>query len=119
MATTKRQQRVNHLLQQEISKLLEFEIEDPRLHGLTVSGVEISPDLRTARVFIVGFEDRAREKDVRAGLAHALPFLRRELGQRVQLRLVPELTFAFDHSIERGARIEQLLREAGDPPSEP
>ncbi len=118
MATTKRQQRVNRLIQQEISKLLEFEMEDPRLHGVTVSAVEVSADLRNARVFIVGLEDAAREKEVRAGLLHAIPFLRRELGQRVQLRLVPELSFAFDHSIDRGARIEQLLREAGATPPE-
>jgi len=118
MATSKRQQRVNHLIQQEISKLIEFEMEDPRLHGITVSGVEISPDLRHARVFIVGFSDAEREKDARAGLARAVPFLRRELGRRVQLRLVPDLSFAFDHSIDRGARIEQLLREAGDTRSE-
>ncbi|MBI5877815.1 MAG: 30S ribosome-binding factor RbfA [Chloroflexi bacterium] len=118
MATTKRQQRVNHLIQQEISKLIEYEMEDPRLNNITVSGVEVSPDLRHARVYVVGFTDPAREKDVRAGLARAVPFLRRELGRRVQLRLVPELSFTFDHSIDRGARIEELLREAGDTQSE-
>src|SRR5574341_1158697 len=112
MATTRRQQRVNHLLQQEIGRLLEFEIEDPRLHGLSASGVEISPDLRHARIYVVGFGDRAHEKEVRAGLEHATPFLRRELAHRIQLRLVPELEFVFERSLDRGGRIEELLREA-------
>jgi ribosome-binding factor A len=111
MATSRRQQRVNHALQHEISKLLETELNDPRLEGLTVSGVEISPDLRRARVFIIAVADAAREREVRAGLESATPFLRRELGKRVQLRIVPELDFRFDRSLDHGARIEQLLRE--------
>ena len=114
MATTRRQQRVNHLLQQEVSKLLEFELSDPRLQGVTVSGVEISPDLKHARVFIVSTGDAAQETEVRHGLQSATPFLRRELSRRIQLRAVPEIHFAFDHSIEHADRIERLLREVHD-----
>jgi ribosome-binding factor A len=109
MANSRRQQRVNHLLQHELSRLLEFESDDPRLSGLTVSAVEITPDLRQAKVFVVAVGER--EKEVREGLRHATPFLRRELAHRVQLRAVPELTFAFDHSIDQGDRIERLLRQ--------
>jgi ribosome-binding factor A len=112
MATTRRQERINHLLQKQVSSLLEFELSDPRLQGLTVSAVEISPDLRHARVFIVAVGDPEREKEIRHGLQSAVPFVRRELARRVQLRIVPELDFAFDHSIEQGDRIERLLREA-------
>ncbi len=108
--STRRQQRVNHLLQHEISNLLEFELNDPRLRGITVSAVEISPDLKHARVFIVAVGDAAREKEIHAGLHRASSFLRRELARRVQLRVVPELDFAFDRSIETGDRIERLLR---------
>jgi len=118
MATTRRQERVNHLLQHEISALLEFESNDPRLAGITVSGVEISPDLKHARVFIVAVDDPARAKGIRHGLRSATPFLRRQLGRRVQLRVVPDLEFAFDHSIEQGSRIEQLLREVKSASSE-
>ncbi len=118
MATTRRQERVNHLLQHEISALLEFKSNDPRLEGITVSGVEISPDLKHARVFIAAVDDPARAKEIRYGLRSATPFLRRELGRRVQLRVVPELEFAFDYSIEQGNRIEQLLREAKSAPPE-
>jgi ribosome-binding factor A len=114
MANNRRQQRVNHLLQQEVSKILEFELEDPRLQGVTVSAVEISPDLKHARIFIVSSGDAEQESEIRHGLQSATPFLRRELGQRIQLRAVPEIHFAFDHSIERGARIERLLREVLD-----
>jgi ribosome-binding factor A len=114
MATTRRQQRVNHLLQQEVSKLLEYELNDPRLQGVTVSAVEISPDLKHARIFIVSPSDAEQETEVRHGLQSATPFLRRELGRRIQLRAVPEIHFAFDHSIERADRIERLLREVHD-----
>ena len=114
MANNRRQQRVNHLLQQEVSKLLEFELEDPRLDGLTVSAVEISPDLKHARIFIVSNGDEALETEMRHGLQSATPYVRRELAKRMQLRAVPEIHFAFDHSIERGARIEKLLREVRD-----
>jgi ribosome-binding factor A len=112
MATTRRQQRVNHLLQHELSRLLEFESDDPRLSGLTVSAVEITPDLRQAKVFIVAVGER--EKEVRQGLRHATPFLRRELARRIQLRVVPNLDFAFDRSIDEGDRIERLLLEVKD-----
>ena len=114
MANNRRQQRVNHLLQQEVSKILEFELDDPRLQGVTVSAVEISPDLKHARIFIVSSGDNVHEAEVRHGLQSATPYLRRELAKRVQLRAVPEIHFAFDHSIERGARIEQLLREVNE-----
>jgi ribosome-binding factor A len=109
MASSRRQQRVNHLLQHELSRLLEFESDDPRLSGLTVSAVEVSHDLRQAKVFIVAVGER--EKEVRQGLQHATPFLRRELARRVQLRAVPDLSFAFDRSIDQGDRIERLLRQ--------
>lgn len=112
MANNRRQQRVNHLLQQEVSKLLEFELEDPRLDGLTVSAVEISPDLKHARIFIVSNGDAAQETEMRHGLQSATPYVRRELAKRMQLRAVPEIHFAFDHTIERAARIEKLLNEA-------
>jgi ribosome-binding factor A len=109
MATSRRQQRVNHLLHHEISNVLERELDDPRLTGLTVSGVEISPDLRYARVFIVMAADALPEVEARAGLESAKPVLRRELAKRVQLRVMPELDFRFDHSLDYAERIERLL----------
>ncbi|MBI1802575.1 MAG: 30S ribosome-binding factor RbfA [Chloroflexi bacterium] len=111
MATTRRQQRVNHLLQHELSSLLEFKSNDPRLQGLTVSAVEVSPDLKHAQVFIVAVGDSEREREVSSGLKSAAPFLRRELGRRVKLRLVPEIDFTFDRSIDTGDRIERILRD--------
>jgi ribosome-binding factor A len=118
MATTRRQERVNHLLHKELSSLIEFESSDPRLQGVTVSAVEISPDLKYARVFVVAGHDDDRNKEIRRGLHSAAPFLRHELAQRVKLRLVPELEFVFDRSFERGDRIEQLIREASRSASE-
>ncbi|MEP7198934.1 MAG: 30S ribosome-binding factor RbfA [Chloroflexota bacterium] len=117
MASTIRQQRVNRLLQHEISSLLEFEVDDPRLVGITVSAVEVSSDLTHARVFIVAVGDAKRAREIRQGLRHAIPFLRRELGQRIQLRVVPDFDFAFDDSMARAARVEELLREVLAPTS--
>src|SRR5919201_292310 len=118
MATSRRQERVNHLLQKEISSLIEFESSDPRLQGVTVSAVEISPDLRQARVFVVATGDEERDREIRHGLRSAKRFFRRELARRIQLRLVPELDFVFDRSFEEGQRIERLIREARQASSE-
>ncbi len=112
MATSRRQERVNHELQKEISSLIEFDSSDPRLAGVTVSGVEISPDLKMARVFVVATNNDERNKEIRRGLQSATPFFRRELARRVKLRLVPDLDFVFDRSFEQGDRIERLLRES-------
>ena len=112
MATSRRQERINHLLQRELSSLIEFESSDPRLQGVTLSAVEISPDLKHARVFVVAGADAERNREIKRGLHSAAPFLRHELARRVKLRLVPELDFVFDRSFEQGDRIERLIRDA-------
>src|SRR5439155_1172941 len=79
MATTRRQGRVNHLLHKEISSLIEFESSDPRLHGVTVSAVEISPDLKHARVFVVASGDEQHNGEIRRCLRRVAPFFRHVL----------------------------------------
>lgn len=106
-----RSHRVGDQIQKEISAILVKGLKDPRVGFVTITAVEVSADLRHARVyFTVMGDERARQETAR-GLSSAVPFLRRELGKRLRLRLVPELTFQFDTSLEYGNRIESLLRD--------
>lgn len=108
----KRTDRVNALLQRELGQLISEELTDPRISFATVTAVETTPDLRSARVHVsvLGPEDQGRET-MRA-LEGARQHLRHEIGARTDLRFVPDLTFVRDRSAETAARISRLLREA-------
>jgi ribosome-binding factor A len=111
---TRRTERVNELLRAEISEILRRDVKDPRLSVLfSITEVHVSPDLKTARVFLsVMGEDEERASAFRA-LKVAAPFVRRELRSRLpSLRYTPELTFVPDLSIERGAHLSALIDEA-------
>jgi ribosome-binding factor A len=116
---SRRSQRVADVVRAELSRLILLEAHDPDLHRVTVTDVEMPPDLRSARVFFscLGGDDE-REKAGEA-LRRAAGFLRREVGQRCQLRYAPELHFISDRSLERGARIEELLQQVRPPSEEP
>jgi ribosome-binding factor A len=109
---------VADLIREEISDLLRKDVDDPRLQTgalISVTDVEISDDLRNAKVFISVMGSAEDKKGVFAALDHAAGFLRRELGSRLNMRYVPEIRFFSDESIERGARVDQLLHSlAGD-----
>lgn len=106
-----RSHRVGEQIQKEISALLVKGLKDPRVGFVTITAVEVSGDLRHARIYFTALgEEKVRQETLR-GLTSAIPFLRRELGKRLRLRLVPELTFQFDTSLEYGNRIESLLRD--------
>ena len=108
----KRAVRVNALLQRELGTMISEELRDPRISFPTVTEVEITDDLRSARVFVSVLGDEEAAKKTMAALENAKPFLRRELGSRTDLRFVPELTFVPDRSAERAVRVARLLREA-------
>jgi ribosome-binding factor A len=108
----KRTDRVNALLQRELGQLISEELNDPRISFATVTAVETTPDLRTARVHVSVLGDEAQGKRTIGVLERAKHHLRRELGDRTDLRHVPELAFALDRSAERASRISTLLREA-------
>lgn len=103
--------RVAAQLQRELANLLRFELKDPRIGWVTVHAVEISRDLAVAKVFLGFLEEGAATRESLAALKHSTPFLRRELGRRMKMRVVPELRFVRDESLERGLRISQLLHE--------
>ena len=109
---TRRTERLNQLIQIEISDLLRKHINDPRLNGLiSVTGVSISKDLKNATVLISALCDNADKKEILRGFTSAAGFLRRELAHRLNIRVTPELSFEFDDSIERGVNLVNLIEK--------
>lgn len=109
---TRRTERVNELLREEISALLLRETKDPRLaHMVTIIAVEVALDLKHAKVFVSVLGTEEEKAEVMRGLESASRFLRRQLSDRLRLRYTPELLFRRDDSIERGSRILQILKE--------
>ncbi len=108
-----RVERVNSLIRQEISELLRRQVKDPRLGNLvTVIDVSTSPDLRHAKIFISRIGSNEEEKqETLSVLAAASGFFRNELAKRLRLRHIPELSFQWDDSIERGDYLLQLIDE--------
>ncbi|MFA5357056.1 MAG: 30S ribosome-binding factor RbfA [Candidatus Omnitrophota bacterium] len=106
-----RYDRVAEALKREIGNIIQFELKDPRLGFITVTGVEITPDLRYAKVFfsVLGKEDE--HKKTKEALDSALGFIRKLVGERIRLRFVPEISFKEDRSIEYSIKIEEALNE--------
>ncbi|MFC1948571.1 30S ribosome-binding factor RbfA [Chloroflexota bacterium] len=103
-------ERVNSLIRQEISDMLQRQVKDPRLDNfITVTGVATSTDLKYARVFVSYISTEVNKQAVLDGLASASGFLRRELAKRMKLRHIPELNFQWDDSIERADRLSKLI----------
>lgn len=114
---TGRTARLDELLQQEISRIVSRDVRDPRVGFVTITRVEVTPDLRHARVWvsIIGQPDERRAAFL--ALAHSMPFVRRELGV-LRLRRIPDLHLQLDDSVERGTRVLRILEdlEAGREP---
>jgi len=112
MSTSNRPERVGQEIQAAIANILaRGELKDPRIGYITLTGVKVSQDLKTARVFYSMIGTEEQRKDTQKGLEAAKGFIRREVTEAVNLRVSPEIFFSFDESLERGDRIERLLRE--------
>ncbi|MCC6128572.1 MAG: 30S ribosome-binding factor RbfA [Acidobacteria bacterium] len=111
MKETRRTRQVSDVVRAELVRLIREEVHDPEVGFATITGVEISPDLKTARVYVSVLGPAEQFAKTVAALNHARGFLRGPVGRNCGLRYAPELTFVEDHSLERGARIEELLRE--------
>ena len=107
--TTRRQQRVAEQVRHELSELIEREINDPRLELISVTDATVSSDLREVNVYVSSLQGETVRDEVLAGLEAARGFLRRRLGERLKLRVVPNLHFHWDKSLETGDRISQLI----------
>jgi len=106
-----RSHRVGEQIQKEISALLIKGLKDPRIGFVTITAVEVTPDLHLARVFFSVMGSESDIKNTEKGLKSSVPYLRRELGKRLRMRYVPDLLFQFDHSLAYGNRIDTLLRQ--------
>lgn len=105
-----RSDRVGGLIQHVLAELLRKEISDPRLANTTITAVKMSRDLRIAKIYYATEPGVENQKAAQAGFERARGFVKRELAQRLGLRYMPELKFFYDDAIDRGARIEQLIK---------
>ena len=113
-----RLERLNSLIRQELSELLRREVKNPRLASglISITEVEIALDLKYAKVFVSSLGGLEEKKSVLASLRSASGFLRSELARNLRMRVVPELDFQWDESIEHGAHILELLEKVKSPP---
>ena len=112
MAQGHRPDRVGDQIRQELSELLSRgAVHDPGIGFITLTRVKVSPDLQQARVYYTTMGDPKARRETEKALLRATPFFRRQVGNRLQLRRVPELEFRFDESVAHQDRIEQILRD--------
>jgi ribosome-binding factor A len=109
---SRRSERVADLIRAEISSLIQRELHDPGFGFVTITGVSVSDDLKSARVFFSCLGDDVQFTRTQEAFDRAAGFLRREVAHRCRLRFAPELHFRPDHSAETGARIERILKES-------
>jgi ribosome-binding factor A len=115
-----RPDRVGDQIRSELGQLLTRDVHDPGIGFVTLTRVQVTPDLHLARIYYTALGDERARRSSQRALERAKPFLRRQIGSRLRLRRTPELEFVFDESIAGQDRIERLLAEihAQDPPAE-
>lgn len=111
MLSYKRAERVGDQIRIEIADILARRIRDPRIGFVTVTAVEVTDDLRHAKIFISLLNGKAQQSKTLQGLSKASGFIRTELGKRLRLKFLPELSFHLDQSGQKAAHILKLLEE--------
>ncbi len=106
-----RKDRVGDLIKREISQMIQNELKDPGIGFVTITGVEVSADLRRAEVYYSVLGDQDAKTKTASALKRAGGFLQHEIGKRLRLKHTPEIGFKFDTSVEYGARIEELIQK--------
>ena len=115
MSQGSRPDRVADQIRGELAQLLARDVHDPGIGFVTLTRVQVSPDLHQARIHYTALGDEKTRASSARALERAAPFLRRQIGSRLRLKRVPELTFLYDESIAGQDRIEQLLKEVRTP----
>ena len=111
MSDKNRMNRVDEQLKEEISKIIDQEIQDPKFTGMvSVSSVKTTPDLRYARVFVTMIGCKSQKENL-AILKKSSGYIRSLIAKRINLRMTPELVFEFDESIEYGAKIDKIIKD--------
>ena len=119
MGQGSRPERVADQIRAEVSSMIARDLQDPGIGFITITRVQVSPDLQHARVYYTTLGDPAARKNTGKALDLASSFMRRQIGQRLRLRRAPELEFVFDESIAHQDRVEQLLQELRDDRQDP
>ena len=109
MGNKLRIEKLQELIKQEMGKMLLKELKDPRIGFVTVTDVEMTGDLREAKIYVSIMGGEEQVKSSLEGLNSALGFIRREIGHRIRLRFTPEISFALDTSLDYGDHIQKLL----------
>jgi ribosome-binding factor A len=107
-----RRRKLEAELQRALAELVGREVKDPRVGNVTITAVDLAPDLASARVYFVPFAARDAAKEVQRGLERASGFLRGELGRRLRLRRAPRLDFVFDGTFDAAQRLSDLIDSA-------
>ena len=111
-----RPERVGELIKEEISRIIRERVSDPRIGFVSITSVELTPDLKHAKIFASVLGDKSDREKTFEGLRSATSFIRGQLGNNLKIRYVPEISFVYDKSIERGSRViaimNKLSREA-------
>ena len=113
MLPYKRSQRVGDLLREEIADIIMYKLKDPRIGFVTVTGVDMAPDLKSARVFVSILKEEERETTLEI-LNSSKNFFRSLLSKRLKMKFIPHVEFRLDTSIEYGYKIDKLLKEIKD-----
>jgi len=114
---SRRTERLGEEIREEVALLIAGELKDPRIGFVTVTRVEVTPDLRTARIYVGVLGTEKQRTTSLAGLRQGAGFLRRALGRTLRLRHTPELVFQYDEGLEASDRVAKLLAEIGSSPT--
>jgi ribosome-binding factor A len=103
--------RLNEVIKEEISDILQRKLKDPRIGFVTVTAVEVSPDLRHANIFVSILGNKKEKEATYQSLIGARGFIRSELSKRIRIKFLPEISFSIDESVEEGIRISKLIKK--------
>ena len=109
--SARRRQQVADLLRDEVSEIIQREMKDPRLGFLSITRVEVSPDVRNAKLFVSVYGPEDEQREALLALNRGAGFIRHTLAPRLKMRHIPELTFRLDHSMEHAETVARLLRQ--------
>ncbi len=110
-----RTNRIGELIMRELAQMIQHDVSDPRVGMVTVSHVDVTSDMKYAKVYVTRLTTNESDQDIKEclqGLSHAAGFLRRRLAGRVELRNIPELRFHYDKSLEHGFHMDELIAKA-------
>jgi len=109
-----RSERVGHHIRNTLAHILHRDVKDPRLKLVTITSVDVSPDLRLAKIYFATTGDNEDIQRVRNGFEKARPYIKKRLGHELGLRYMPDIRFYYDESLDYGARMEALFRSIGE-----